>query len=150
MRTENFCAIVKDGVVDNIVVVEPDSPIISKCPGWVFIADNPQRIHIGWLYDGVEFTKPPPIYPPDPASIITKLAFRFRLTDAEYVGILSAAKDDVEVAAWVETFNMVTQINLDDPRTKSGLDMMVSKNLLTAERETEILTAPVQPDERPY
>lgn len=81
--------------------------------------------------------------------IITKLAFRYRLTDAEYVGILTAAKTDVEVAAWVETFNMVSQINLDDPRTASGLNMMVSKNLLTEERKTQILTAPVQDSERP-
>lgn len=81
--------------------------------------------------------------------IITKLAFRYRLTDAEYVGILAAAKTDVEVAAWIETFNMVSQVNLEDPRTASGLDMMVAKNLLTAEREAEILTTPVQDSERP-
>lgn len=88
------------------------------------------------------------IQPPLPP-VITKLAFRYRMTDAEYVGIISAAKTDVEVTAWVETFNMVTQVNLDDPRTKLGLDMMVSKSLLTTGRETEILTAPVQPSERP-
>ena len=92
----------------------------------------------------------PPLPPqPPPPPIITKLAFRYRLTDAEYVGILTAAKADVEVAAWVETFNMVSQVNLDDPRTASGLDMMVSKDLLTEERKTEILTAPVQDSERP-
>jgi hypothetical protein len=81
--------------------------------------------------------------------VISKLAFRFRLTDAEYVGILSAAKTDVEVMAWVETFNMVSQINLDDQRTKDGVENLVSKNLLTQERATEILTAPVQSSERP-
>lgn len=87
----------------------------------------------------------PPLPPqPPPPPIITKLEFRYRLTDAEYVGILTAAKTDVEVAAWIETFNMVSQVNLDDPRTASGLDMMVSKDLLTEERKTEILTAPVQ------
>jgi len=89
---------------------------------------------------------------PEPVTtprIVTKLAFRYRLTDAEYVGILTAAKTDVSVAAWIETFNIVSQVNLDDPRTKAGLDMMVSKGLLTAERKTEILTAPVQSDERP-
>lgn len=96
-------------------------------------------------YRELEVVEPEPYVAP----IITKLAFRFRLTDAEYVGILSASKTDVEVAAWQETFNMVTQINLDDPRTKAGLDMMVSKNLLTAERETEILTAPVKANETP-
>jgi hypothetical protein len=90
----------------------------------------------------------PPLPPPLPP-IITKLAFRFRLTDAEYVGILAAAKTDVEVMAWVETFNMVSQVNLGDPRTASGLEMMVTKSLLTEERKTEILTAPVQDSERP-
>ena len=83
------------------------------------------------------------------APVITKVAFRFRLTDTEYVGILNAAKTDVEVAAWVETFNMVTQINLDDQRTKDGVANLVSKTLLTQERGNEILTAPVQPGERP-
>jgi hypothetical protein len=83
------------------------------------------------------------------APIITKVAFRFRLTDTEYVGILNAAKTDIEVAAWVETFNMVSQINLDDQRTKDGVANLVSKNLLTQPRADEILTAPVQAGERP-
>lgn len=94
---------------------------------------------------GPEPAPPTPYLPP----IITKLAFRYRLTDPEYVGILGAAKTDVEVAAWVETFNMVSQINLEDSRTVSGLEMMVTKSLLTEERKTEVLTAPVQDSERP-
>ena len=81
--------------------------------------------------------------------IITKLAFRYRLTDQEYVGILSSAKADIEVLAWVETFNMVSQINLDDSRTASGISLLVTKNLLTQARATTILTAPVQESERP-
>ncbi len=85
--------------------------------------------------------------PPEP--IITKLAFRYRMTDSEYVGILSASKTDVEVAAWLETFNMVSQVNLADPRTRSGLNMMVSKNLLTQVRLEEIIDAPVREEERP-
>ena len=91
---------------------------------------------------------PDPV-PPQPPPVITKVAFRFRLTDAEYVGILSAAKTDIEVAAWVETFNMVSSIDLDNQRTKNGVANLVSKNLLTQERATEILTAPVQDNEKP-
>ena len=82
-------------------------------------------------------------------SIITKAAFRFRLTDAEYAGILTAAKTDVEVQAWVETFNMVAQINLADQRTVDGVGRLVAKNLLTQSRAGEILTAPVNDAERP-
>jgi hypothetical protein len=98
------------------------------------------------LYDGATFTKyVPPLLP----NIITKAAFRFRMTDDEYVEILSAAKTDVEVAAWVETFNMVSTINLDDQRTKSGVEKLVSKSLLTESRANEILNDPVQPNEIP-
>jgi len=132
-------AIVENGVVVNVAVSES-----ALFPNWI----QSDVAQIGWTYDGSSFTPPTPVpvvLPP----IITRLAFRYRLTDAEYVGILTAAKTDVSVAAWVETFNIVSQVNLNDPRTKAGLDMMVSKGLLTAERETEILTAPVQPDERP-
>ena len=133
-------AIIENGVVINVAVSES-----ALLPNWV----QSDVAQIGWTYDGAAFHPPAPPPPPVLPPIITRLAFRYRLTDAEYVNILTAAKNDVQVAAWVETFNIVSQVNLNDPRTKSGLDMMVSKGLLTAERETEILTAPVTPDERP-
>lgn len=128
------------GGVVSLVVDQDSMPTINGV--WVEITG--QNVGPGWLYNGGTFSPPLAAEP-----IITRLAFRYRMTDEEYVGILTAAKTDVSVAAWVETFNIVSQVNLNDPRTKSGLDMMVSKGLLTAERETEILTAPVQPDERP-
>jgi hypothetical protein len=86
----------------------------------------------------------PPVY----TWVITKVAFRFRLTDAEYTAILAAAKTDVEVQAWYETFNMVATVDLDNQRTKDGVANLVSKNLLTQQRADEILTAPVQQGER--
>jgi hypothetical protein len=94
-----------------------------------------------------EVPQPPPVDTRPP--IITKVAFRFRLTDQEYVGILSAAKTDIEVAAWLETFNMVSQIDLSNQRTKDGVANLVTKNLLTQARATTVLTAPVQEGERP-
>lgn len=94
-----------------------------------------------------EVPQPPPVDSRPP--IITKIAFRFRLTDAEYVGVLTAAKTDISVAAWVETFNMVSQINLADPRTVAGVDLLVAKSLLTQARATAILTDAVQEGERP-
>lgn len=89
--------------------------------------------------------EPEPFIPP----LITKVAFRFRLTDDEYVGILSAAKTDVEVASWVETFNMVTTIDLSNQRTIDGVNKLVSKSLLTQDRANHVLTDPVQQNERP-
>jgi hypothetical protein len=101
-----------------------------------------------WRYENNTFL--PPVVPPPVVvpNVITKVAFRFRFTDAEYAAILGAAKTDPEVQVWYDTFNMVSSIDLDNQRTKDGVANLVSKNLLTTERANEILTAPVQPNER--
>ena len=39
-------------------------------------------------------------------------------------------------------------INLEDSRTVAGIDLLVTKNLLTQARADAILTDPVQSDER--
>ena len=87
----------------------------------------------------------PPVY----TWVITKVAMRFRFTDAEYAGIITAAKTDAEVQVWYDTFNMLTVVDLDNQRTKDGVANLVSKNLLTQVRADEILTTPAQPNERP-
>lgn len=139
-------AVVKGNVVDGIAIA--DAPLETDGQ-WICIDNLDVKPGPGWKYENGAFVVPPlPAFAPQP-NIITKIAFRFRMTDAEYVGILAAAKTDVEVAAWVETFNMSVKINLDDQRTKDGVENLVSKNLLTQARATDILTAPVQDDERP-
>lgn len=136
----NRYALIISGTVD-MIVEQASTPTVLGT--WV----NVTGMDVGPLdsYDGTSFTKY--VRPPDPR-IITKLAFRFRLTDAEYVGILNAAKTDVEVASWVETFNMSITIDLDNQRTKDGIQNLVGKNLLTQARADEILNNPVQPNER--
>jgi hypothetical protein len=139
-------AVVKGNVVDGIAIA--DGPLETDGM-WVCVDGMDPMPGPGWKYENGAFVVPPlPVFAPQP-NIITKVAFRFRMTDAEYVGVLSAAKTDVEVAAWVETFNMVSSIDLDNQRTKDGVANLVSKNLLTQARADEILTAPVQPNERP-
>ena len=81
-------------------------------------------------------------------NVITKLALLDRMTDAEFSAILTAAKTDTDVEAWKTRFDVATNIDLDNDRTKSGFDMLVTKTLLTQERATAILTNPVQPNER--
>lgn len=142
-------AITRGQNVENLVVSE--APLVSEGEVWVEVTDMVPRPDTSWKYVSGNFVSPhkPDIVLPDAIpQVISKVAFRFRLTDAEYVGIISAAKTDAEVTAWVETFNMVTQIDLNAQRTKDGVANLVSKNLLTQERATEILTTPVQDNER--
>ena len=81
-------------------------------------------------------------------NVITRLALLDRMTDAEFSAILAAAKTDTDVEVWKTRFDVAITIDLDNDRTKSGFDMLVSKALLTQERATAILTNPVQPNER--
>lgn len=137
-------AVIKGNLVDGVAIA--DSPLETDGQ-WICIDGmNPQPGPF-WIYENGSFKEP--VSTPIPVlNVISKVAFRFRMTDAEYVGVINAAKTDVEVAAWVETFNMVSSIDLDNQRTKDGVANLVSKNLLTQQRATEILTAPVQPGER--
>ena len=138
-------AIVKGEVVDGIAIA--DGPLDTDGT-WICIDDVVPQPGRDWLYKEGEYLPPPPAPVPVLPPIITKVAFRFRMTDAEYVGVISAAKTDIEVAAWVETFNMVSQIDLDNQRTKDGVANLVSKNLLTQVRADAILNDPVKDSER--
>jgi len=81
-------------------------------------------------------------------NVITRLALLDRLTDTEFSAILAMAKIDTDVETWKTRFDVASNIDLDNPRTKTGFAMLVAKGLLTQERSTKILTDSVQPDER--
>lgn len=133
-------------IVYNIAV--SDSPL--DVDGiWVDLTGISPEPAIGWLYVNGTFSPPPPVPVPALPNIITKIAMITRFTDSEFTGILAASKTDVEVEGWYARFYAAATINLDDQRTINGMAMLVAKNLLTAVRAHEILTDPVQPDERP-
>jgi hypothetical protein len=137
-------AVIKGTLIDNVVIADNPLDIGGK---WICLDNISPEPCIGWSYDGENFAPPPP--PPPLPNIITKLAMIDRFTETEYENVLTAAKTDVQVQGWLDRFAAANQINLDDSRTVSGIDLLVSKNLLTQERGQEILTNPVQPNERP-
>jgi len=81
-------------------------------------------------------------------NIITKIALLHRLTDNELSSILAAAKTDTDVEVWKMRLDASSSFNLDTDITKAGISMLVTKGLLTQARSIEILTAPIQLDER--
>jgi hypothetical protein len=132
-------ALIQGGTVAN--VVEQDFPPVIE--GQWLPCGNAGP---GWLYDGSTFSPPPPPLP----NIITKVAMLTRrLTTAEFVGILTAAKTDPAIEAWKYVFDAAAQVDLDAQNTKDGMALLVAKNLLTQARADAILTDPVQPEERP-
>jgi hypothetical protein len=138
-------AVIKGLIVDTIAIA--DTPLGKYL--WICIDEITPQPGPGWTYENGVFNAPPVVPAPQLPNTITKLAMIDRFTEAEYEGVLTAAKTDVQVQSWLDRFNVSNQINLEDSRTVSGLEMMVTKSLLTEERKTEILTAPVQDSERP-
>jgi hypothetical protein len=65
MSAETFAAVIESGKVVNMVVVAADSPLLTKNSNWVFVGENPQKVGIGWGYNGTIFIAPPPPPPID-------------------------------------------------------------------------------------
>lgn len=141
-----FAIVNAENIVANVAIA--DGPLDIEGP-WIDLTGMDPEPGIGWSYkDGVFAPPAPPPAPHVPPPVITKIAMLTRFTDAEYVGILAAAKTDVEVEAWKTKFDASSSINLEDARNVTGINLLVSKGLLTQSRATEILTAPVQDSER--
>lgn len=79
---------------------------------------------------------------------VTKQEFLDRLSPSELVALLTAARQSVEVEAWLFKFNSVTpdadgtSIDLRDARTISGVNALAAAGLLAPHRPTEILSLP--------
>ena len=144
--TKRFAILNAASIVENVALAE--DPLD---PAWVDLTDIDPQPGIGWSYKEGAFTPPPaPPAPPPEARIITKVSMLTRrLTQAEFVGILVAAKTDPAIEAWKYVFDAASQVDLDSQNTRDGMALLVSKKLLTQARADAILEAPVQPEERP-
>lgn len=134
-------ALIERGVVANVVEQDSEPSI-----GGVWLDITGQPVGPGFTYDGTNFAPAVVVEP----RIITKVSMLTRrLTQAEFVGILVAAKTDPAIEAWKYVFDAASQVDLDSQNTRDGMALLVSKKLLTQARATAILEAPVQPEERP-
>lgn len=141
----SYFAIIKDNVVSGVAVSDSAMNVGGI---WIDITSLDLKPGKGWTYSDGVFIAPSAPTPQEQPKIITKVAMITRFTDEEFVAILTAAKTDVQIEAWYARFNSASQIDLSDPRTVSGMDLLVSKSLLTQERADKILTDPVQESER--
>lgn len=71
--------------------------------------------------------------------LISKLDYMNRFTDAELVSIYTAAKTNVNVEIWLEKLKLSAEINLDDPKTSTGLQSLETLGLIGTGRAAEIL-----------
>lgn len=72
---------------------------------------------------------------PEPRTLSVQ-DFRSRFTDAELAGVVSSA--DVAVKVLLVKLQTRADVDLADPQIAAGLDLLVSKGLLTAARRAVI------------
>lgn len=81
-------------------------------------------------------------------SIVTKLAFKQRLTQAERIAIRAAAAANPVVYDFLDILDSATFVDLHRQDTIDGINAMESAGLLAEGRATEILNAAIQDHER--
>ena len=74
--------------------------------------------------------------------IITRYQFLNRFTMTELAAILLAAKSDTVVEAIMKKLEAVKdyEVDLDDPQTVGGIDTLIAKGHIQANRKTAILS----------
>jgi hypothetical protein len=130
---------------NNLVVGVTKAAEIIDAANMIEIAEYDTTL-LGKKYENGVFVDGPVVVLP---SIITKIALLNRMTDAEFIDIINAAKTDAEVELWKTRFDLATKIDLNDgSKVVAGFPMLVAKGLLTEARSAEILTLTIQPNER--
>ena len=96
---------------------------------------------IGWSYDGKTFTAP--VIPEAPkvpvVRTLSKLEYMNRFHEEELVAIYTAAKSVILVEIWLEKFKLASNVDLDDPATIAGLQIMEKVGLIGEGRAAEII-----------
>lgn len=74
-----------------------------------------------------------------PKTVFTSLEFRDLFTINEQLSIREAQLVDMEVGLVYDMMLSAQNIDISDPRTIQGMDLLVAKGLITNQRRNEIL-----------
>lgn len=76
---------------------------------------------------------------PKDSNVLTKLQFLKKFTAGEYAAIKAATAQNGELDYYWQMFMVAEQINITNPDTISGVNMLATLGLITSQRATEIL-----------
>ena len=80
---------------------------------------------------------------PPAAATLTPLALIARLTPAEQTAIITASQNNAQIMLFMLMLSSTPSVDVNDPRTTSGIALMVSLGLLTQDRATKVLNLAV-------
>jgi hypothetical protein len=130
-------ALVKNGVIQNIIEASLDFAL-SLGYDQALEVENLEA-GIGWVFDGERFIAPLIENTPEPSKPMTKFQFISRLTLAERVAIYTAEDTNPVIKMWLEMFRICEEIELDNPDTREGVQMLEALGFIAAGRADAIL-----------
>jgi hypothetical protein len=71
---------------------------------------------------------------------VSRQAFMDRIGDDAVAAILTLARTNAQVEAWVLRYQIVSDVDLRDPRTIGGIDALIAAGLIPSNRRAGILT----------
>lgn len=150
-------ALIKNGVVSNVVVAE-DEWVLSVINLWDKVLEIPenQSAGEGWVWNETDgFIAPAiPELVVENTWKITKLAFKNRFPRAKWIAAKSNASTDENLADFFETFDLSTFIDLQRQDTINSVNTLMDVTIpesfrLTQEEVDAVLLVPAQPNEIP-
>ena len=130
--------LIKNGVVDNCIAADSVERAQQFYPDHICIerTNALREFGPGDLYDGTNFSHPPPVVrPPEP---ITRLEFLRRFTPEQRITI--RASQDPVIIDGNELLALAEEVRLDDPDTVRLVNYMVQQGLITHADADQILS----------
>lgn len=128
---------IKDGVVQNVIAVTKDDKYASRqfleSKGFTVVEN--MDAGVGDTFDGQNFTR----QPSQSKAKLTHRQFLKRLTGKEFKAIRQAAKNNPDVDMFLYLFERAQEIDMADPDTVAGVQMLEAAGIINAGRAAEIL-----------
>lgn len=133
-------ALIKDGVVENIIVSDLE---FAQTLGYDAAVDAPDDAFLGQQYVDGQFV-PAPVAEPEPVApittpIMTKLTFLRRFTQAERIAIRAAKTTDPVIEDADALMQLAEEIDVTDMDTVQYVGYLAQKGFLDAPRPAVIL-----------
>ena len=119
-----------------VIDVRPAADEYPAPNEWV---DAPADVEIGWTFDpDTQVVSPPPAMPTPSLRLINMRDFMDRLSPETQLAIFAARAVDPEVDLIISRAG-ADPFNLDSAETVAGIDLLISKGLLTESDKTALL-----------
>lgn len=113
--------------------------IVVRDSDGVHIPLDPRNVDCQAYLVWLQTNTPNPYVPPPPPAVLTYSQFINLFTPTEQTQILAGAVNNPGLLNWLLQAAGAGELSLEHDRTKAGLDALVAANLISPQREAQIL-----------